>query len=820
MDAPTLTCHAERRRDKIRDEHRNGIDFVEVADARDQRELRVYFLGKVPSHLEKANVRIEGGQRIRCIEVESIAPREAAEEDRDDWLRVIVKEPGDFSTYTLRLVELQKDGRPTDKPLHGFDPRYAGAEFSFKAGCPSELDCRADSLCAPEARAEPDINYLAKDYASFRQLILDRLALIMPDWQERHVPDLGITLIELLAYVGDHLSYWQDAAGTEAYLDTARRRISVRRHARLVGYTLHEGCNARAWVCIHATSDDELAVADTRFAAGLDRPQIAGEELPNLPSGSYESFRPLVAEGVEKIKVHPAHNEIAFYTWGDALCCLPRGATSATLRDKDLHLQTHDVLIFEEIIGPRTGDAADADPTRRWAVRLAKVEPGTDPLTGDRIVEIAWAREDALPFAFCISARLAAPDCRVVHGISVARGNVVLVDHGDVAGQDETFDAVPEVEVIAKCACEGSILETTRVAGKFAPVLRRTPLTFSAPLPTKPMPASGALAQDPRAALPRIEPIAPGGWEPRRDLLASGPDDRHFVVEIDNEGGANLRFGDGECGRRPDAGATFAPPRYRIGNGPAGNVGAGAIATLVLAASQGGVTHTVRNPLPATGGTAPEPIAEAKLFAPHAFRKILRRAIVADDYARLAERDAKIQRAGAALRWTGSWYEAQVAIDPFQSGEPETKLLHAIECALHRYRRIGHDVAVRRAHYVPLEIALDVCVQPHSQRGHVEAALRELFSSRRLPGGQTGFFHPDRLTFGTSIYLSQLVAAAQNIAGVASARVVKLQRLDEGPNGEIARGVLALSPLEIAQLDSDPNFPGRGKLTLTFGGGR
>ena len=70
----------------------------------------------------------------------------------------------------------------------------------------------------------------------------------MPDWTERHVPDLGITLVELLAYVGDYLSYYQDAVATEAYLDTARRRISVRRHVRLVDYRMHDGCNARAWV--------------------------------------------------------------------------------------------------------------------------------------------------------------------------------------------------------------------------------------------------------------------------------------------------------------------------------------------------------------------------------------------------------------------------------------------------------------------------------------------------------------------------------------------------------------------------------------------
>ena len=34
----------------------------------------------------------------------------------------------------------------------------------------------------------------------------------------------------------------------EAYLETARRRVSVRRHARLVDYRMHDGASARAWV--------------------------------------------------------------------------------------------------------------------------------------------------------------------------------------------------------------------------------------------------------------------------------------------------------------------------------------------------------------------------------------------------------------------------------------------------------------------------------------------------------------------------------------------------------------------------------------------
>src|SRR5260370_16589713 len=97
----------------------------------------------------------------------------------------------------------------------------------FKAACPSDLDCKSEAVCPPEKRDEPEINYLAKDYASFRQLILDRLALIMPDWQERHVPDIGIALVELLAYVGDYLSYYQHALAPEPYLHPALHLISV-----------------------------------------------------------------------------------------------------------------------------------------------------------------------------------------------------------------------------------------------------------------------------------------------------------------------------------------------------------------------------------------------------------------------------------------------------------------------------------------------------------------------------------------------------------------------------------------------------------------
>jgi predicted phage baseplate assembly protein len=345
--------------------------------------------------------------------------------------------------------------------------------------------------------------------------------------------------------------------------------------------------------------------------------------------------------------------------------------------------------------------------------------------------------------------------------------------------------------------------------------------------------ASILTPQDPRQALPNIS-LAAGAstWLPVTDLLESGPGDYSFVAEMDNDGTGHLRFGDGRLGRQPAAGSEFQA-NYRIGNGPAGNVGAGKIKYLVLRTQTlSGVTIQPRNPLPASGGTAPEPISEVKLFAPHAFQDVLERAITADDYAALASDNARrqderparalcaapfvpLQGAKATLRWTGGWYEALVAVDPMNSENAPAELLGEIRTYLEPYRRMGHDLTVARADYVPLDLALSVCVLPDYLRAHVELALLQVFSS-------SGFFNPNNLTFGEGIYVSRIVAAAQAVTGVASVSVKRLQRYQIGITSRAVpwQGVLTLGPFEIPQLDNDPNFPENGRLELNLRGGR
>ncbi len=82
----------------------NGIDYIDVSEY--QRTLTVFFLLKAPEQeLQPGNVRIDGGRRIRNIKVLEVTFCRNEDPERDDCMLVNVDKPGDFSTYTLCLVE-------------------------------------------------------------------------------------------------------------------------------------------------------------------------------------------------------------------------------------------------------------------------------------------------------------------------------------------------------------------------------------------------------------------------------------------------------------------------------------------------------------------------------------------------------------------------------------------------------------------------------------------------------------------------------------------------------------------------------------------
>ena len=862
-------CDDDRRRNAVKAHATlNGIDFLEVRD-RDtdpldlrQRTLLVHFLKNLtPNTLTEQNVVIEGGERTKDIKVTRVtigsltSPPLSPPANEPDVLVVEVSARGDFSTYTLRLVKSKDDDTPPDN----FDPILSSIDFSFKAACPTDFDCKTEHVCGQEAVTEPEINYLAKDYASFRQLILDRMALLTPDWKERNPADLGIALVELLAYVGDYLSYQQDAVATESYLGTARRRTSVRRHARLVDYHMHDGRNARVWVQFIAGPGGDGLVLKKGSDANTTKllTKVAGQSNTLIAQNSRAfdealNARPLVFELLHDLTIFEAHNQIKFYTWESRDCCLPKGATKATLLDdleQPLKLKAGDVLIFEERKGPETGIAEDADPSHRHAVMLTKVTSNTDPLTDVPVVEIEWSRADALPFALCVSGET--PD-GFADDISVALGNVALADQGmtftdepskpfNVADVVTSLvpDTVPEpdpalqvVTATTNDRCNPSEAPSPRI--RYRPRLKKSPLTHAAPFKLESLSSAQAaltlsIKDKSQLPLPSLKLLRITGepdaeeWKPVRDLLSSHANSREFVVEVEADGTTFIRFGDDILGAQPHSGTKFLAV-YRIGNGDAGNIGADALAHLVSPTiSDAEAVLAVRNPLPAAGGIAPETIEEVRQNAPSAFR-VQERAVTPADWEEIVIRKEladrcgiDVQRVAATPRWTGSWHTMFVTVDRLNAAEVDTTFEAKLRNCLERYRMAGEDLEIDAPRYVSLDIELAVCIKPGYFFSHVKQALLDVFSDRALPNNQRGLFHPDNLSFGQSIYLSTLIAAAQAVAGVDSVMVKKFQRQHIDSNDALTSGKLELGRLEIARLSNDPNFPERGSLTITHG---
>ncbi|MGW1245215.1 hypothetical protein [Streptomyces bobili] len=724
------------------------------------------------------------------------------DEERAKVLIVRTSSRGDRSAYVLRLLGAAGAAAPA-----GFDVPLAQAPFTFAVDCLADTVRNRTDPTPPVTSASPVLDYLARDYEALRTRLLDRMAVLLPDWTDRSPADIGITLIELFAYLGDRLSYRQDAIAQEGTLSTARRRVSVRRHARLLDYHVHEGCSARTWLAFTTCADVTLW-AGTAVSEGAGPPGRQASAAHAAGAAGAAVF-----ETCQTVKLTRARNRLLLHAWGETDHVLPAGARSAFVAvptGKDPALHAGDVLVLAEL-GP-SGTHVDGDPTHRYAVRLDR-EPvehvdalaaGMGRPATQRVLEIHWHRDDALPLPLQVS--------RSVGGeAAVALANIALADHGVLVPDD--------TPVPAQVPWQGS----------YRPFLRRAGLAWAAPAHPGPLngapgqgweSASAALRPDPRRAVAQLE-LDDGArrWLPRPDLLNSGRDAPHVVVEMEDDKSIRLRFGDGITGRRPTPGTTMTL-RYRLGGGSWGNVGADTLTALRQSVDDKTLCGvTVTNPLPAAGGLDPQSIAEVREIAPRAFRTRLQ-AVTSEDYAAVAGADGAVRQAVASPRWTGSWYAQEVVVDA--GAAAQTQLFDRLAGLLDARRTAGVDVEFARAVLVPLDISIVCCLDPRTLRVPAELRLLEVLSASMLPDGRRGLFHPENLGFGSSLYLSDLIRQAMYVPGVVQVQVERFCRAgaDSDTNrANLARGRLDASRREILCCRSDPDSPETGSVHVVVRGG-
>jgi len=405
--------------------------------------------------------------------------------------------------------------------------------------------------------------------------------------------------------------------------------------------------------------------------------------------------------------------------------------------------------------------------------------------------------------------------------VSVAYGNVILVDHGRTLGdplelQAEDLGQVPP-------------------GGRYRPGLAQVPVTIAAVNPyigDRPADGSQVIQSALRATIwdasNAVHTIALKSTDADGNQLALnavadlldagiGSESLAFEAEVENDGTNYLRFGDGVNGHVILPGMDFEAS-YRVGNGSAGNVAADTIRLIDQTFPGAGFIQTLSNPLPAFGGRDAETVEHVRQNAPVAFRT-QERAVIPQDYVDRALQFPGVVRAAANFRWTGSWMTVFLTVERSADALVDPNFKAGLEAYLERYRMAGYDLEVEDALRVPLRVTMHVCVASGYIVTDIEQLLLGVFTSGLKPDGTAGVFNPSLFLMGEPFYLSPLYAAAQAIEGVASVTISRFEREQNPDPTGLQTGVLMPGPLELFELANDPNYPERGLFELTVDGG-
>jgi predicted phage baseplate assembly protein len=277
-------------------------------------------------------------------------------------------------------------------------------------------------------------------------------------------------------------------------------------------------------------------------------------------------------------------------------------------------------------------------------------------------------------------------------------------------------------------------------------------------------------------------------WRPVEHFAASGPDDRHVVVDSfagEVLFGPVVRLPDGairQYGAVPPKGAAVRIAQYAVGGGARGNVTAGSINTLKSSVP---FVASVENRSSAHGGVDGETLPQAQARGSLLLRT-RSRAVTAEDYETLAKQAApevarvRCVTAGEEGVAAGS---VRVLVVPAAATErgritfadlvPSAETLRRLADRLDEVRLIGSRVLVEPPKYRGITVIARLRTWPRAKAGRVtQDALDELYRylSPLSGGGPNGGGWP----FGRAVAPGDLYAVLQRVRGVESVEDVRL----------------------------------------------
>ena len=261
----------------------------------------------------------------------------------------------------------------------------------------------------------PTIDYTNKDFQSLRQAMFNLARYRLPEWTDQSPSDLGSLLIDLFAYMGDVLLYYQDRVANESFPATAVERRSVLNAMRLIGYQLAPPVPASVELSLVFNPPAPAASSIVTIPQGA---QFATAPAGGLPAQTFEYLDPSTDIDLKSDQVQPRADGKLLYSGLPLLQCTQQSTSS---------------------LGSSTGE-----PNLMLSI------PGTPVILSTLLVEVnegsgwvTWDRRDSLLYD-------TAADGSVSLSASDARDYYVQFDENDVAWVvfgDGTYGRRPPVGV-------------------------------------------------------------------------------------------------------------------------------------------------------------------------------------------------------------------------------------------------------------------------------------------------------------------------------------------------------------------------------------
>ena len=602
------------------------------------------------------------------------------------------------------------------------------------------------------------------DDRRFQDLVDDAKRMVMrrcPEWTDHNVSDPGVTLIETFAYMTDQVLFRLNQVPDRLYV----------KFLEMIGLRLIPPASARAAVTFWLS-----APAITQVAVP------AGTEVATVRTDVEES---VVFTTTRPLAVVP--------------CALHAVATRRAGDDEPV-FHTDRLRMGESFTAfspvPEPGDVLLVGLTSavpNCVVRLevsahvegVGVHPDHPPLVWEAWTGTDWAR------CLVSSDTTGALNTLGEVLVHVPAGHEASLIGGERAGwlRARVVEVDPEFPTYTQAPTVGSLVAGTAgatVEAAHCELVEDEPLGTSEGVPGQVFPiARGPVVAE--GAL--LEVSSESGWQEWarvEHFVASGPRDRHFVLDA---AGGSVHFGPSirepgggflAHGAVPEAGAAIRL-RYRVGGGRAGNVGRRTIRTLKSSIP---FVAAVENLAAASGGVDGETVEQAKARGPILLRT-RSRAVTAEDYEAITREAApdvarvRCVTAGDDEADAGSLRVLVVPSAAHEDGRiefadlvPGEDMLARISERLDSVRLIGTRVLVSPPRYRGVTVVARVIARPRVDQARVRAdALAALYGFLNpISGGPDGGGWP----FGRPVQAGDVYALLQRVRGVDLVEDVRL----------------------------------------------